>query len=480
MLAVPAVALPILLLCAAFCLWRCCTRNKHPGTPSTSSSAGSKCASEHLQPVPMGCQSNVEKPLLPAHMAPPISLQMPSPQPLPQTNNIPAQWIRYTGELGHGTFGPYYDGELASAEGQLIVVVKTIMQTASPAARGAFTRETEVHQYLTNANVARMLGTVAGVVGVSAAVYENAQSDLYSYLRGRQHPQHPPQVDDTRLLHIAAEVACGLRYLASKDFVHRDVSARNVAVSANRVFLTDSARARTQYSCDYVTLKGHEQRVPLRWMPAEAIRCEDFGLPADIWSFGVLLWELYTFGERPYAGWTDEDVLSTAGSSRLSLPAPCKASQAVYTLMTDCWHASRAHRPVAADVAEALCAWRASSLMAGVGTPATVADTHATLSTRSSHSDPSNSTVLTGVNSPTLTDGATSNPVGMQYYSQPAVVRPLQRYDAAPNPTLNPTLSPTYDGRSQASSSLSSHSTEYKGHVTTHPLPHEIYSAIRT
>lgn len=489
MLAIPAVCIPLVLICAGICLWRCCRGeggvSKHSrggvkggvGTASTStSSSASKCTSDHLQPL-----HGVEKPLLPiihpnmvsSPLAPP-PLHLPLTPPIQQLTgpaHIPAQCLRYIAELGRGRFGPAYSGQLTSEGQQCDVFISCLSSAATQPVVDAYRRLTDAHCYLNDISVARLLGCTSQSMdgtSVSTAVYENAGVDLGHYLDMQR-----SCLDDAGLLYLAGEIAQGMSYLHRCSYVHRDLAARNVLVCGSRIYIRDAASACAQYSKEYVNLRGHERPVPLRWMPAEAVRCEDFSAPADIWSFGVLLWELYTFGERPYAAWTDDEVRDTVGSTRLDLTAPCRASQAVQTLMQDCRRTQSTARPRASQIAEALYAWRAQSA------PAT--ETHATLSTRSSHSDPSNSTAMTGINSPVTCDPVlshvplpSSNPM---YYPQPAVVRPLQRYDPAVNAT-------SYDDDRSAlsSTSMSSHSTDYPGTAPTHApaTTNAIYSAIRT
>lgn len=134
--------------------------------------------------------------------------------------------------------------------------------------------------------------------------------DLKTYLR-RHRPNEgcgdpPPSYE--RILQMSIEIADGMAYLASRKFVHRDLAARNIMVSEDMtVKIGDFGMTRDIYETDYYR-KGTKGLLPVRWMPPESLKDGVFTSMSDVWSYGVVLWEMVTLASQPYQGLSNDQV----------------------------------------------------------------------------------------------------------------------------------------------------------------------------
>jgi serine/threonine protein kinase len=162
-----------------------------------------------------------------------------------------------------------------------------------------------------------------------------------------------PTITLQDLLEVAAQMARALAFLEERKVIHRDVAARNVFVGSSlaRVKLGDFGLARDLYhSTDPVYLSKTEQRIPFKWMAPEAIRDLTHTTKSDVWSFGVLCFEITSLGMTPYGAQHTQDIvpfLMTGG--RLAKPKPY-CPHGLFSLMLDCWALDPAQRPSFADL----------------------------------------------------------------------------------------------------------------------------------
>lgn len=153
----------------------------------------------------------------------------------------------------------------------------------------------------------------------------------------------------------------GMEYLSSNHYVHRDLAARNCLVSENRVVkISDFGLSRDVYSSDYYRMQSRAL-LPVRWMPAESIMYGKFSVESDIWSFGVLLWEIFSLGVQPYLGYSNSEVTELVCRRQL-LPCPDPCPSPIYSLMLECWHETPSRRPSFSDLHTRLSAWHASAV----------------------------------------------------------------------------------------------------------------------
>ncbi|CAG9815863.1 unnamed protein product [Phaedon cochleariae] len=156
-------------------------------------------------------------------------------------------------------------------------------------------------------------------------------------------------LDHKELQNFAYQIANGMRYLESIQITHRDLAARNVLMSANRTLkISDFGLSRTGV---YVSSAG--ARLPLRWMALEAIEARTCDPKTDVWSFGVVLWEIGTLGVLPYKNLDDCQILPfLRAGKRLDRPGIC--TDDLYSLMLRCWREDPEERPFFADLVDLL------------------------------------------------------------------------------------------------------------------------------
>ncbi|EDQ92466.1 uncharacterized protein MONBRDRAFT_3066, partial [Monosiga brevicollis MX1] len=137
------------------------------------------------------------------------------------------------------------------------------------------------------------------------------------------------------------QIASGMNHLASLGIVHRDLAARNVLVDMHQVCrLCDYGLARE----GAVYMRAHARSMPIAWMSPEAISHGTFSQQSDVWAFGVVLYEIYSWGAQPYGGMGTEQVIDFVRNGR-RLPAPVGTPDSAKQLMTRCWSARADERP---------------------------------------------------------------------------------------------------------------------------------------
>lgn len=190
-----------------------------------------------------------------------------------------------------------------------------------------------------------------------------AKGNLREFLRARRPPGPDLSPDGPRssegplsfpaLVSCAYQVARGMQYLESRKCIHRDLAARNVLVTEDDVMkIADFGLARGVHHIDYYK-KTSNGRLPVKWMAPEALFDRVYTHQSDVWSFGILLWEIFTLGGSPYPGIPVEELFSLLREGhRMERPPNCPSE--LYGLMRECWHAVPSQRPTFKQLVEAL------------------------------------------------------------------------------------------------------------------------------
>ncbi|XP_028821170.1 BDNF/NT-3 growth factors receptor [Denticeps clupeoides] len=253
-------------------------------------------------------------------------------------------------ELGEGAFGKVFLAEcynLSPEQDKILVAVKTLKE-ASENARKDFQREAELLTNLQHEHIVKFYGVCVESEPLIMVFEYMKHGDLNKFLRAHgpdavlmadgQQQQQVEQVELTQsqMLHIAQQIAAGMVYLASQHFVHRDLATRNCLVGENLlVKIGDFGMSRDVYSTDYYRVGGHTM-LPIRWMPPESIMYRKFTTESDVWSLGVVLWEIFTYGKQPWYQLSNNEVIECITQGRV-LQRPRTCPNEVYELMLGCW-----------------------------------------------------------------------------------------------------------------------------------------------
>ncbi|XP_055024190.2 BDNF/NT-3 growth factors receptor isoform X2 [Misgurnus anguillicaudatus] len=250
-------------------------------------------------------------------------------------------------ELGEGAFGKVFLAEcynLSTEQDKILVAVKTLKE-ASENARKDFHREAELLTNLQHEHIVTFYGVCVESDPLIMVFEYMKHGDLNKFLRAHGPDavlmadgeiQQQAELTQSQMLHIAQQIAAGMVYLASQHFVHRDLATRNCLVGENLlVKIGDFGMSRDVYSTDYYRVGGHTM-LPIRWMPPESIMYRKFTTESDVWSLGVVLWEIFTYGKQPWYQLSNNEVIECITQGRV-LQRPRTCPKEVYDLMLGCW-----------------------------------------------------------------------------------------------------------------------------------------------
>uniref|UniRef100_A0A8C6N461 Tyrosine-protein kinase receptor n=1 Tax=Mus spicilegus TaxID=10103 RepID=A0A8C6N461_MUSSI len=271
---------------------------------------------------------------------------------------VPRKNITLIRGLGHGAFGEVYEGQVSGMPNDpspLQVAVKTLPEVCSEQDELDFLMEALIISKFNHQNIVRCIGVSLQALPRFILLELMAGGDLKSFLREtRPRPNQPTSLAMLDLLHVARDIACGCQYLEENHFIHRDIAARNCLLTcpgAGRIAkIGDFGMARDIYRASYYR-KGGCAMLPVKWMPPEAFMEGIFTSKTDTWSFGVLLWEIFSLGYMPYPSKSNQEVLEFVTSGgRMDPPKNCPGP--VYRIMTQCWQHQPEDRPNFAIILE--------------------------------------------------------------------------------------------------------------------------------
>jgi len=233
--------------------------------------------------------------------------------------------------IGTGNFGEVYSGTWLGTE----VALKKLKDRAK---MNDFYEEAQILSHLNHPNIVRMLGTFEPDAESMYMVFEYvANGNLHSWLQSNEAEEIP--ADD--FIKWIVQIAAGMRFLHSRNIIHRDLAARNILVGNDEMKISDFGMSRETDEYYF----ANSPTFALRWAAPEVIKFRKFSTQSDIWSFGIVMWEIYTKGKHPYHDIVTNEELSEKVSSGYQLLQPPNCPDYVYELMRRCWNMTPKSRP---------------------------------------------------------------------------------------------------------------------------------------
>ncbi|CAM1297425.1 Uncharacterised protein g1801 [Pycnogonum litorale] len=257
--------------------------------------------------------------------------------------------IAFISEIGEGCFGKVYKGSYMKdcPDVGILVAIKILKDAMSCDAAADFEREVDILSSFDHQNIVKLLGVVTQGTGqMPWMVFEYMRyGDLTEFLRRGQWTDGNKSNNLTKsdMMYIARQVCKGMVYLSKQHFVHRDLATRNCLVGDGlSVKISDFGMSRDIYTCDYYKIGG-SRMLPVRWMAPESVMYGKFTLQSDAWSFGVVLWEIYSHGKQPYYGHSNEEVVKLILQGILLSPSD-SCPPTICNVMAGCWKTEPSNR----------------------------------------------------------------------------------------------------------------------------------------
>eukprot|EP00040_Diaphanoeca_grandis_P022837 m.123361 g.123361 ORF g.123361 m.123361 type:complete len:500 (-) comp28982_c1_seq1:330-1829(-) len=247
---------------------------------------------------------------------------------------IPRDSIKLRKKLGAGQFGDVWMGIWNTTTE---VAVKTLKPGTM--AVDDFMQEATIMKKLRHPKLIQLYAVCTDSEPIYIVTELMKHGSLLDYLHDKGRALKLPQLVD-----MSAQIAAGMAYLEAQNYIHRDLAARNVLVGDNNICkVADFGLARViERESAYTAREG--AKFPIKWTAPEAAMLNRFSIKSDVWSFGILLTEIITFGRIPYPGMNNAEVLQQVDKG-YRMPPPQGCPELLYQIMLDCWKANSEDRP---------------------------------------------------------------------------------------------------------------------------------------
>ncbi|XP_033960079.1 ephrin type-A receptor 4b isoform X1 [Pseudochaenichthys georgianus] len=254
---------------------------------------------------------------------------------------IDASNIRIERVIGAGEFGEVCSGRLrVQGKREIYVAIKSLKAGYSDKQRRDFLSEASIMGQFDHPNIIRLEGVVTRCKPVMIITEFMENGSLDTFLK-----KHDGQFTVIQLVGMLRGIASGMKYLSDMSYVHRDLAARNILVNSNLVCkVSDFGLSRVLEDDPEAAYTTRGGKIPIRWTAPEAIAYRKFTSASDVWSYGIVMWEVISYGERPYWEMSNQDVIKAIDEG-YRLPAPMDCPVVLHQLMLDCWEKGRSDRP---------------------------------------------------------------------------------------------------------------------------------------
>ncbi|KAK9686223.1 Protein tyrosine and serine/threonine kinase, partial [Popillia japonica] len=272
--------------------------------------------------------------------------------------------LKFFNILGEGAFGQVWKCEaldIDGKEGGHVVAVKTLKENATEKERVDLISELQVMKMLEpHPNVVRLLGCCTEKDPIFVIMEFVSRGKLQSYLRNSRaerfynnmHGQSK-SLTSRDLTSFVYQVAKGMEYLSANGIIHRDLAARNILITEDHTCKVADFGFARDVIASYIYERKSEGRLPIRWMAPESLYDNIFSIKSDVWSFGVLMWEVVTLGSTPYPGLSAAEVMrKVRDGHRLDKPEHCRRE--LYNIMYYCWDKDPKQRPTFTECVQLL------------------------------------------------------------------------------------------------------------------------------
>ncbi|XP_055543617.1 tyrosine-protein kinase Fer isoform X5 [Wyeomyia smithii] len=239
-------------------------------------------------------------------------------------------------KIGRGNFGDVYKAKLKSSKNTL-VAVKTCRMTLPEEQKRKFLQEGRILKQYDHPNIVKLIGICVQKQPIMIVMELVSGGSLLMFLR-----KNAATLTQKQLMAMCRDAAAGMRYLESKNCIHRDLAARNCLIgNENIVKISDFGMSREEE--EYIVSGGMKQ-IPIKWTAPEALNFGKYTSLCDVWSYGILVWEIFSRGDTPYSGLSNSRARERIDEG-YRMPAPENTPPEMYRLMLKCWSYEPENRP---------------------------------------------------------------------------------------------------------------------------------------